>query len=298
MNKPTLLIAGGTGLIGKEFINQFHERYNITILSRKKKKKIVNKAKFITWEDFTKNPNIINKTNFVLNLCGEPIINFWTKSTQKKIVSSRLDTTKVIANVINQAQTKPKCLINASAIGFYGNHTKKTCFNENDEPGKDFLATLCKDWEEQSQKANCRVVSLRIGLVLSNNKGFFNILKKIFSFYIGGHLGNGTQATPWIHIHDLINSIDFIFHTQSIKGPVNGVAPNKINLKTFCQIIGKITKKPSWLHVPEVVIKFFLRGLGEHILYTPYVEPGILNTNNFKFIYKEPIKAIENLLKK
>tara|TARA_A100001015_G_C14803268_1_gene637808 strand:+ start:397 stop:852 length:456 start_codon:yes stop_codon:yes gene_type:complete len=151
------------------------------------------------------------------------------------------------------------------------------------------MATLCKDWEDSAKKAQTRVVCLRTGIALEPHHGFQNLLRWAYKLYIGGHIGTGNQALPWIHIQDLCRIIDFALETQTINGPINAVAPTKTSLKTYCKGVAKSLNRPNYMHIPGVLIKLIMGELGESLLNTPYVEPGVLENHNFKFSHKNPV---------
>ncbi len=300
MKKKTLLIAGGTGSIGSAFIYTFKHQYNIICLSRTTNSQHKN-IKTITWAWLEKNQSFINQVDYILNLCGKNILTYWSRNNKKKLYESRINPTQTLSTYINKATKKPTCLINASAIGFYAHNPKintQYSYKESDPVGTGYMSTLCKDWEESALEAKTRVILLRTGIVLDKSTGFLNLICKAYRFFIGGHLGNGNQALPWIHIHDLCSIIHFSLTTKTLSGPINAVAPPKTSLKECCQSIGKTLNKPNWLHVPEKIIRIFLGEMAITLLNTPYIEPHTLINHKFEFKFKSLSQALTHLLKR
>ena len=296
----TILIAGATGLIGSAFINTFYNQYKVILITRDTSKFLAkkNRINLYTWKEFEDNKTtIIKQADYVINLAGEPILKLFTNKHKKRLYNSRINSTKVLVEAINQASKKPACFINASAIGFYDHQPSIQTYTELNEAGRDFISHLCKEWESEASKASIRSVQLRIGLVLANNKGFLKSLLPPFRAFIGGHLGNGKQACPWIHIDDVVKIIHFIIEKKAISGPVNLTSPAACDLKTFCNAISQCIKRPSWLHIPSFVIKLLFGDLAPTLLHTPFVKPEKLLNHNYTFTHTDLQKTLDHTLK-
>ena len=280
INNKKILIAGGSGFIGQHFYDLYKNDYDITVLSRKKNKNT------LSWAELESNPALIEAYDVVINLCGESILQIWTKAAKERLYNSRINPTQKLVEIINKANKKPSCLINASAIGIYPEEISGF-FAEEDALGKHFMATLCKDWEKAALKAKTRTALLRIGIVLEKNNGFLKLIRLPYLCGVGGHLGSGKQALPWIHADDLCSSMAFIIENPALDGPINAVAPAQNSLKTFCKALAQELKRPNFLHVPSGLIKLFMGELGHSLLHTPYVEPKKLLNHKFTFKYKE-----------
>lgn len=290
----SIIIAGGTGFLGTALCKSLIENYTIIIVTRNKTQQL-NNIQYINWDEIDNLKSYAN-VKAIINLSGSPVLSLWTNKNKNKIRSSRIEGTNKIVTLINVMSFKPDVLINASAIGFFEG---KECSQENtelSESGTDFLADVCKSWENEAKKSEIRTVMVRIGLVLDKHNGFLSLLKIPFYFFVGGHLGNGKQACPWIHIDDVVNSISFCINNENIKGPIHLVAPEKISLKMFCKKLATILKRPSWLHVPTFLIKLFFRDFGKSLLNTPYIEQKRLIEYGFDFKYKSSTGALKSLL--
>ncbi|MFN8577642.1 MAG: TIGR01777 family oxidoreductase [Candidatus Sericytochromatia bacterium] len=301
-----IFITGGTGLIGKILVKRLIERGdNVTVITRNKdkaKKFFYDKVNIIEGNIIQKGDwqNIIGNFDTIINLAGEPVASKrWTESEKQNIYDSRIKTTDNIVEAIKKSKNKPQNLINASAVGYYGFQADEREINETETSGKDFLSYLCRDWEDSARKVEklgVRVVRLRIGIVLSENGGALEKMVAPFKLYAGGHIGDGKQWLPWIHIDDVINMILFILDNNKITGAVNITAPNPTTMKDFCKEMGKIINRPSWLPVPSIALKATFGEMSDIITSGQKAIPQKVLSNGFKFEYEKIDKALKNLL--
>jgi uncharacterized protein (TIGR01777 family) len=159
-------------------------------------------------------------------------------------------------------------LINASAVGYYGN-VPEGAVTEINPRGAGFLADVCGQWEDEAMKAQAfgvRVVLLRTGIVLDKNGGALKKFLLPFRFFVGGPLGNGRQWFPWIHVQDEVNAILFAMEHEQIIGPVNLTAPHSVRMSEFCKVLGKVLRRPSWFSVPGFILKIALGDMAEPLL--------------------------------
>jgi uncharacterized protein len=293
-----ILISGGSGFIGRHLYNYLAKEGHYTkILTRDKGRNSIdlNNHNLISWNHFE--IGNIEDFDIVINLSGESIgKSRWTKNRKDKIIKSRIDTTSRIAQAINTKRITPKLLINASAIGYYGNRGDEELY-ENSLPGDNFLAQVCIKWEEEAQKANTRVVNLRTGLVLGDNDTFKKLILP-YNLFIGGPLGEGTQYVSWIHIEDFVNAVNHIIENKDIEGPVNLTSPYPLSMNEFQKKIGKAMKKPFWLTVPSFALRIFMGEMADIVLNSQKVIPKKLIASGFQFKYPEAIDAISSLIKK
>lgn len=288
-----ILLTGGTGFIGKnlskELISCGHE---LTIVSRSKEKDTKN-IKYIPWD---KNllQEAVNTSEIVINLAGEPIAGKrWTDEQKDLLYKSRIVTTQLIVNAINNATNKPKKLINASAIGYYGNR-KDEKLTEDSSCGNDFLSALCKDWESEAKKAKTNVVILRTGIVLGKDGGALEKMLSPFKYFLGGTLGNGSQWMPWISLDDAVGLIQLAIENDSISGVINVVSPNPVTNKEFSNVLGKVLNKPSFLPAPALALKLLLGDMSGLLLGSQRVIPDKALQYGYKFKYFE----LEEFLRK
>src|ERR1051325_6267194 len=235
-----LVIAGATGFIGSILMdrlwNQFHD---LTLLSRRPPTEVnVTKKQWFAWQpgfggEWEK---AVDGADGIINFAGEPIAGKRWSAAQKEILrSSRTDATKSLVHAIANAKVKPKFLINASAVGYYGPRGEELV-TESTGPGHDFLSRLCIEWENEAKEAEAlgvRVALLRTGIVLAKGKGALAKIVRPFKIFFGGPLGRGQQWMPWIHIEDEIGLISYLIENAEARGPFNGTAPNPVTMNEF-----------------------------------------------------------------
>ncbi|HHY27472.1 MAG TPA: TIGR01777 family protein [Desulfitobacterium dehalogenans] len=298
------LIFGGTGFVGKyltkELIENGYQVFAVTRNSHKIVSTLGSGVEAIEWDNISSLSSLKNleQIDVVINLAGESIGNRrWTPSVKEEIIASRLRTTGAIVTAIHHGMIQPKVLINASAVGYYGPRGDEE-LAESEEAGKDFLAQVCREWEQEAYKAQApltRVVTLRIGVVLGN-EGALNRMAMPFKFYLGGPLGTGEQWLSWIHIQDLIGMIRFVIEHPGLSGPINAVTPNPVRMRDFSKTLGKVLNKPSWLPVPEILLKIALGQMSEMLLHGQRAVPKKILSAGFEYKYANLGEALENAL--
>jgi len=298
-----VLVFGGTGFVGSKLIEKLIKNgYKVYVVSRNSQKTariFENKIQVLEWDYFSPLYLPVEKIEVVINLAGESIGNRrWTNSVKKEIRTSRIRTTRAIVSAINKGTIQPKVLINASAVGYYG-HCGDDVITESEVGGNDFLAQVCRDWENEAFKVKnnlTRVVTLRIGVVLGN-EGALNKMAFPFKYFMGGPLGKGNQWLSWIHIQDLTRLIIFIINHQELTGAINAVAPNPERMRDFSKILGKVLHSPSWLPVPEIMLKIALGQMAEMLLHGQRAVPKKLLNANFDYKFPTLKEALENVLR-
>ena len=299
------LILGSTGYIGQNLVRRLlADGHLIYVLSRNKdeafeifRKQVI----IVNWEDLKHNHLHIKfeTIDCVINLAGESLsAKKWTTKTKAKLVSSRINTTRLVLDLIANKTIKPKVLINASAVGYYG-HNNNDILNESSPAGNDFLANLCKQWEVEAhaaEKYDIRVVCLRIGMVLGKEGALKKMLSP-YKYFIGGSLGNGKQCISWIHIDDLINIIVQAALDKNLNAAVNATAPNAVTMNEFSKTLGKVMHRPSFINAPAFILKLILGEMSVIILKGQRVYPEKLISSGFKFNYPSLTDALVNILK-
>ncbi|MDT3698127.1 MAG: TIGR01777 family oxidoreductase [Thermincola sp.] len=301
-----ILIFGGTGFVGRNLTDELlvngHQIFVVTRNRKKTTSSLVNRVQLIEWDNNFPLAciNELQKIDIVINLAGESIgKRRWSNSVKQEILSSRIKTTHAIVTAINKRTFQPKVLINASAVGYYGPRQDKEII-EAEEAGQDFLGQICRDWENEAykvQKDLTRVVTLRIGVVLGN-EGALKRMVMPFKYYIGGPLGTGNQWLSWIHIKDLTRIIRFVIEHQELTGPINATAPEPVTMRKFCQILGDVMNRPSWLPVPELILKIALGQMAEILLHGQRVIPDKIIGAGFQFRFPGLRSTLEDALKR
>lgn len=299
-----IMIAGGTGFVGKPLVSQLIKKgHKLILLSRSDRKSNHHQLQYQKWNGKTLGEwaDGMTSVDAVINLAGESIADKrWSQKQKKVIVESRVDATRVLVKAIEKANHKPQILINASAVGYYGNVPSGDVV-EDSSKGKGFLSETCDQWEKEAQavkRFGVRTALLRIGIVLEKGGGALSKMIPPFKLFAGGPLGTGRQWFPWIHRDDVVGIILFTLENDAIAGPVNTTAPQPVKMSEFCQELGKVLKRPSWAPVPAFALKLLLGEMSEMLLGGQKAIPQKLLANHYKFKFPDLQSALMDIQKK
>lgn len=305
-NIMKLIIFGGTGFIGRALTSSkiLHD-YEIYLVSRSPEKIAKSAFKGIHFIQYSTSPDselagLFSDEYALINLAGESIAGgLWTKNRKQKILQSRISISTEISDMVNRSKDKPIVILQGSATGFYGSRGD-TIINESTPKGLGFLADVTYAWENALQiddRDKTRIVYLRTGLVLGKQGGLLSKLKVPFLFFAGGHLGNGKQWMPWIHMDDEIGAIHFLLRQNNAKGIFNLCSPEPVTMKMLCKSLGKTLHRVSWLHVPGWLLKVLLGIFAEELLLSSQkVYPENLSLAGYKFKYMNIQEALNSIL--
>ncbi|RMG99049.1 MAG: TIGR01777 family protein, partial [Chloroflexi bacterium] len=258
-----VIITGGTGLIGRALTNSLaNDGHELIILSRQpdRYKGQITNANLVAWDGKTAVSwqHLADGADAIVNLAGASIASGrWTPTRKQLIRQSRVQAGQAITQAITAATQKPRVVIQASAVGYYGPCGHET-ITEDSPVGHDFLANVCQEWEESTavlETMGVRRAIIRTGIVLSLAGGALPRLVLPYRLFIGGPLGNGRQYMPWIHIADEIRAIRFLIEQENASGPFNLTAPVPLTNREFGQVLGKVMKRPSLLPVPAFALR-------------------------------------------
>jgi uncharacterized protein len=301
------VIAGGSGFIGQKLTHEFlEEQHRVVILTKRPSgiRTIQNpNLEYAHWDGMTEGNWMkeLDGAAAVINLSGESIgSGRWSARRKQQLVSSRIESTNVLVGAIENAKVRPSVLINASAVGYYGD-VKVGDVTEDQSAGNDFLADLCVQWESAAMRATrsgVRVVLLRSGLVLDTRGGALKRLLLPFRMFVGGPLGSGRQWFPWIHEHDEIRAILFAVERDDLSGPLNLVAPEPVTMRDFSTALGKALHRPSTFAVPAFALKVILGEMADSVLTGQRVVPKKLTQAGFGFRFPTLARALADLLEK
>jgi uncharacterized protein (TIGR01777 family) len=217
----------------------------------------------------------------------------WSKKYRAEILNSRLLGTNTIATAVSKLQ--PEVFISSSAIGWYG-ETGNRAVTEDDRPGDDFLAAVCKEWEGAADSASgTRTVKIRTGLVLEPTSGAMGKMLPLFKFGLGGKLGSGKQWWSWITLHDQLKAICYLLE-KDIEGPVNLVSPNPATNQEFTAALARALRRPALIPVPGFALRLVLGGFSSEILGSKRVTPKKLLDSGFEFDYPHLAPALAALI--
>jgi uncharacterized protein len=296
-----IVVSGGTGMIGGALIDRLVERdFTVVVLTRSPQKASHSspKVSFASWAEVG---NAISGSDAVVNLAGESIAGRrWTIELKKRILASRVDATSAIVKTINAmpASERPKVLVSASAVGFYGDCADRV-LTENSPAGGDFLAGVCRMWEAEAHglDKSVRLVIPRIGVVLHPSGGALQKMLLPFKLGIGGPLGSGDQYFPWIHLDDMVNILLTSIENESYEGPINAVAPNGVTMTEFAQVLAKTLHRPSLFKVPTFALNLAFGESAAAVTGSQRVIPEKLNHQEFPWRFARLEDALRDLLK-
>jgi uncharacterized protein (TIGR01777 family) len=294
------VITGATGFIGTALCDRLlAQGHALTLLTRSSPRGINSGMKrWLHWTPGTVRDwdAALDGVDGVINLAGEPIAEKkWSHTQRRRIEKSRIDATHSIVHACAKAQHKPKFLINASAVGYYGPRGDEIVTEES-PPGSDFLGSLCQQWEEEARKAEdlgMRVVRLRIGIVLGPGGGALTKMAEPFKFFMGGWLGSGKQWMSWIQREDLIRLVTLLIENPAARGAVNATAPNPVQNKEFSRTLGAVLHRPAWAPVPGFALKLALGEMAQMLLTGQRVMPAAAEKLGFEFKYPQLREALE-----
>lgn len=295
-----ITIAAGTGFLGKNLERYFTEKGNqVYILTRNPKRK-----NEIYWDAKTLGDwkNYIENTDVLINLTGKSVDCRYNEKNKQEIYSSRIESTKILQQAIDQCINKPKVWLNASSATIYVHSETHLNTEENGIIGDDFSMNICKSWENEFFKGNSdnvRKVALRTSIVLGNNGGAFPKLKMLTKFGLGGKQGRGNQNISWIHIEDFCRAVEFIIDNENISGEINITAPNPLSNEDVMRKLRQQMKIPFGLNAPVwqlEIASLFLNTETELLLKSRNVYPDKLMKSGFQFSYSEIDLAFKNLI--
>jgi len=290
-----VLISGASGLLGSAIGQAFEaEGAVVTRLVRSG----AAAEDRIFWEP-GKLLTLPSRFDAVVHLAGESVVGRWTEAKKARIRDSRVLGTRTLAEAVTGMESKPRVLVAASAIGFYGDRGDEV-LHEESSPGTGFLAEVCREWESASdpvERAGVRVVQIRTGVVLSKHGGALGQMLLPFRLGLGARLGNGKQWLSWIHVDDFVGAVQHVLGSESARGPVNLVGPNPVPNAEFTTALGKALSRPTVLSAPAFALRLALGEMAdEALLASQRVWPDRLLASGYEFRFRELGVAFANLL--
>lgn len=294
----TILIAGGSGLVGTELKNLLEaQQYKVTLLSTQKS--LCDGEQIFHWNPAQQeiDHKAIATADYIVNLAGENVVGSWSKDKKKRIIDSRTQSVRLINQTLEQMPNKVKAICSASATGIYGNNGAEIV--SEDSPAKeDFLSQTCVAWEKaQEEQKNIRQTTLRIGVVLSEKGGALAKMLPGFRMGLGLALGTGEQYMPWIHIDDLCRMILFVLENENCKSTYNAVAPNPITNKDFSGLLNRQVKKVFFmLKVPSFLLRIIMGESADILLFSQRASAQKIINEGFNFHYEKAKPALKQLV--
>ena len=303
----TVLITGGTGLVGKTLTNALLAKgYKVIVLSRDPKQACEN-LNYARWDLKKQEIDIaaVQEADHIIHLAGAGVVEKkWTSAYKKEIIESRTESSRLIFETLKNNENKVRSVISASAIGWYGEDSVPVQpFTEPDAADDSFLGQTCKLWEASIEPVTSlgkRLVKLRIGIVLSKDGGALAEFKKPIRFGAAAILGNGKQVVSWIHIDDLCRMFIAAIENEMMQGAYNAVAPVPVTNKTLTLTLAKAMNRKFYIpvYVPAFVLKIMMGQRSVEILKSATVSCKKIMDTRFEFNYTNIEPAMANLVKK
>lgn len=268
--RKTVAITGASGLMGRALTHLLTTGgHTVVPLTRSRAEADAGKGVYWNVRDEVVDEDGLVGTDALVHLAGEPINAVrWTEDKKKAIRESRVRGTRLLSRVVAQLPGGPEALICSSAVGYYG-HRHDEVVTEETGRGKGFLAETVEAWEAASRRAEgagIRVARIRFGLVLSPGGGALPKMLWAFKSGLAGRIGNGRQYVPWIDLDDVAGLLYHAVMDRSVKGVLNGTAPNPVTNATFTDILGRVLHRPTVVPVPSLAVKAALGEMGEELL--------------------------------
>jgi uncharacterized protein (TIGR01777 family) len=278
-----VVILGGSGLIGKALEKELSENHDVECLNRSAFKSIDTLS------------SLIKDSDLVIQLSGSTIAKRWTKRHLKEVWESRVDTTEMLSKAISVMPRKPRVMC-ASGVSFYPQSNCDNPFSEGDKEGDGYLSELSIAWESAAKSISPDTIVLRFGVVLSRSGGAFMKLYWPYFFGFGGPIANGSQCFSWVHLKDLVRSVNFIINDSKASGVYNITAPEPIPQKIFGKALSVSLRRPFLVPLWEWQLKL-LFGSGSQILTESIsVIPKRLLQEGFVFDYPDISSAMSDLI--
>jgi uncharacterized protein (TIGR01777 family) len=293
-----VVIAGGTGFLGGALTRSLAAAgHQTTVLTRR-----VSGPGQVEWDPAKPRGawvEAIGRADAIVNLAGESLTSGrWTPERKQRLRESRIGATSALAAAIT-ATGRPIVFLSASGIGVYGTADSSVTFTESSPAGSDFLAELCKEWEQAALPPTsvARVVLLRTGVVLGRAGGALPELARPFRFFAGGPIGSGRQTVSWIHLDDWVQMTMWAMTNAAVEGPLNLTAPNPVSNAELARLLGRALHRPSFLRAPAFALRLLLGEMADAaILNGQRVLPAKALALGYRFRYERLDDALESLV--
>ncbi|MCU7613848.1 TIGR01777 family oxidoreductase [Chryseobacterium sp. GMJ5] len=300
--KEIVLITGAGGAVAKELAKKIEKEYTIRFLTRKKKHE--NEYEWNIKEG-TIDENAFENVSHIIHLAGANISEKrWTDERKKELISSRVDSAKLILNTLKKKNICLKSFISASGINFYGTKTSEKIFKEDDSPGDDFLSEVVILWEKSADEFKTehlaeRAVKIRTAIVLAEKEGALPKMAAPVKMGIGSPIGSGKQYMPWIHIRDICSIYEFALKNHEMDGAFNASSPQHTTNEHLTKLMAEVLKKPYFMpNVPAFVLKMIFGELANALLEGSRASAEKILSTGFQFEFPDLKTALKDLLMK
>lgn len=298
-----VVITGGTGLIGRALSASLAaDGHEVIVPSRSPQRALAfpDGVRVVRWDARTAQGwgELVDGADAIVNLAGQNIFGRWTAEYKRRIRESRLEAGQAVVEAVEQAKTKPKVVVQASGVGYYGPRGDEIV-TEDASAGEGYLGRTAVAWEGSTAPVEGLGVQraiARIGIVLSTKGGALPKMLLPFRLFVGGRLGDGSQWFPWIHIADAVRALRFLMENDRAQGPFNLAAPNPLTNAQFTRALGRVLGRPSFLRVPSFAVRLVFGEMSTLVLDGQRAVPRHLEELGFDFRFPQIEAALEDLL--
>jgi uncharacterized protein (TIGR01777 family) len=296
-----ITLTGASGFIGRRLMKLLSTSgHDLHVLSRHAGTNLPPNVKLSVWDALNGPPPAaaLKDADVVIHLAGESVAQRWTDDVKRRIRASRIDGTRRLVEAMSRDASRPRSLVCASAIGYYGSRGDEV-LTEASSPGSGFLPDVCVAWEREAaaaEQSGIRVVRVRIGVALAPHGGALARMLPPIRMGVGGRLGNGRQWMSWIHLDDLCEMFRFAAE-QPVRGAINGVAPDPVTNTDFTRALASAVHRPAIFPVPVIGLKVMFGEMSEMLLSSQRVAPKGAAEAGFRFRYPQLTPALADLLK-
>lgn len=297
-----IAVTGGTGFLGGHMVRTMVARGDsVTVLTRdaaSAERRLPSGVRALSWDARSRSV-ALGEQDAVVHLAGEQAVGRrWTKELKREIFESRVESTKALVGAIERMERRPKVLVSASGVGYYGARGSEP-IDERGSAGTDFLAQVSVAWEsaaEQAEALGVRVVRLRFGVIFGKDGGALGEMTKPFRMFVGGPLGTGKQVFSWIHVDDAVSAALLCIDDEAISGPVNVTSPYAVTNEELSHALGRALGRPSSLNVPAFALRLRFGEGADPILTGQRAVPTVLTQHGFGYRYPTVDEALADAL--
>jgi len=295
-----IMISGGTGFLGSALTHSFlAEGHKVFILTRGSR--VLPGAQAVQWDGKTTQGwgHLVNEMDVVIHLSGKSLSSFpWTKATKQAFLDSRILPGLALGQAIREATHRPKVFVQASGINYYG--LRGDLADETTSPADDFLASITIQWEDATksvEELGVRRVIVRTAPVLASDGGLLGLMALPVRLFVGGPLGSGAQAMPWIHLADWVGAVRHLIANETTQGAYNLIAPTPTSNAEFNRTLASLLRRPYWFPTPAFLLRNVLGEMSVLILEGRFSQPKRLLDSGYTFQFPGPREALSDVLR-